>query len=286
MVHKDFEQASRLARRLLSGDSGIVIHVNSKVKIPGNFLAELGEGRRSRVFLTEKRHFSEWGSWEAVLAILSLLDEGVRRFPAASYFTLLSGQDYPIKNAEYIDAFFRRNDSNFIGHIPLREEQWKYGGIRRINRFYWARNRKSIPGFFFRTIPCPPRRFPIPVEKIQVGSVWWTLKRDTIMKILDFVKKNPKILMAFRWTYVPDEMFLPTLLISFLGESKISRERIRYFENFSLPRDYLRLKILNRNGIRNLGVADFEKLESSPALFARKFDPTMDSKILDLLDGL
>jgi hypothetical protein len=93
-------------------------------------------------------------------------------------------------------------------------------------------------------------------------------------------------LKAFRWTYIPDEMFFQTILAGFLCESKISREHLHFIENFSLPRDYLRLKIINRNGIRNLGVADFEKLKSSPALFARKFDAVIDSKILDLLDEL
>jgi Core-2/I-Branching enzyme len=124
-----------------------------------------------------------------VLATLSLLEEGIHRFPAASYFTLLSGQDYPIKNAEHINHFFQQNDSNFIRHAPLREERWQYGGIRRINKYYWAKNRKSIPGFFFRTISCPPRRFPVPLEKIHVGSQWWVLKRNTVVKVLDFVKK-------------------------------------------------------------------------------------------------
>jgi hypothetical protein len=286
LVHKNFEQVSRLVKRLLLTNSYIIIHIDKKVEIPRNFLAELANSERSRVFLIEKRYFAAWGSWEAVLTALSLLKEGIRRFPAASYFILLSGQDYPIKSAEYIDTFFRENDSNLVRHIPLLEEKWKYGGIRRINRFYWAKNRKSITGFIFRTIPCPSRRFPIPAEKIYLGSQWWVMKRDTAVKVLDFVEKNPKFLRAFRWTYIPDEMFFQTILVSFLGESKISQEHLHFIEGFGLPRDYLRLKILNRNGIRNLGVADFEKLKSSRALFARKFDATVDSKILDLLDGL
>jgi Core-2/I-Branching enzyme len=286
LVHKNFDQVSRLMRRLLMTDSGVIIHVDKKVGIPFNFLTEFENSQCSRVFLTEKRYFIEWGSFETVLACLALLEEGVLHFPAASYFVFLSCQDYPIKSAEFIDDFFRRNGSNFICHTPLLEEKWKYGGVRRINRFYWAKNRKSLPGYFCRTIPCPPRHFPIPAGKIHVGSLWCALKRDAVIKVLDFVKKHPAILKVFRWTYIPEEMFFQTVLVGFLNESKLVNKGIHFLEHFSLPRDWLRLKILNRNGYRNLGTADFEKLKSSSALFARKFDTTIDSGILDLLDTL
>ena len=286
LVHKNFDQVSRLVQRLLLTDSGVVIHVDKKIRIPSNFLTEFESSQRSRVFLTEKRYFTEWGSLELVLASLALFEEGVLRFPNASYFTLLSGQDYPIKSAEFINDFFGRNDSNFIDYTPLREEKWKYGGVRRVNRFYWARNRKSLPGYFCRTIPFPPRHFPVPVEKIYVGSAWWALKCDAVLKVLDFVKKDPAILMTFSWTYIPDEMFFQTVLVGFLNESKLVNQSTHFLEHFSLPRDWLRLKFFNRSGYRNLVTADFEKLKASPALFARKFDVTIDSKILDLLDTL
>lgn len=286
MAYKNFEQVGRLARRLSMADSGVVIHVDKRIRIPFNFLSDLEQGHRARVFLTQKRYSTEWGGWGAILACLTLLEEGISHFPTASYFTFLSGQDYPIKSAESINGFFKENNCNFITHLPLQEEKWKYGGIRRINRFYWARNRKSIAGYFFRTIPCPPRHFPIPLEKIHVGFARWALKRDAVENVLDFSKKNARTLEAFRWTYCTDEMFVHTILAGFLNEPNLANRSIHYLEHFSLPRDWLRLKIINRNGYRVLGIADYEKLKSSSALFARKFDITLDSKILDVLDEL
>ena len=94
------------------------------------------------------------------------------------------------------------------------------------------------------------------------------------------------VLKAFRWTYIPDEMFFATVLISFLNEPNIVNSHLRFIEYFDLPRDYFRLKIVNRNGIRNLGPADLDKLRSSTALFARKFDPLADPGILDRLDDM
>jgi hypothetical protein len=283
LAHKNFDQVRRLISRLLLGDAGVIVHVDSKVEIPRSFITDFKEDHL-RVVVADKRHDIAWGSHEMVLATLSLLEEGLHRFPEARYFTLLSGQDYPIKTPEDIDRFFRRSDANFLLFKPLSEERWKYGGSRRINRYYWAKDRKSLAGFCFRTIPFPPRHFPIPMDKLFVGSQWWSLQRGTVSKILEFVRHAPDVLKAFRWTYIPDEMFFATVLLGFLNEQNIVNDHLRVIEYFGLPRDYLRLKIVNRNGIRILGSADLEMLRSSPALFARKFDLTASPEILDLLD--
>jgi hypothetical protein len=286
LAHQRLEQVSRLARRLLSGGAGVVIHVDRRAQIPANFLSGADAGRRSRVFLAHPRHATAWGSFELVSATLSLMEEGVRRFPSARNLVLVSGQHYPIKSAEAIDAFFSEHDANFIDCVPIREHSWKYGRTQRINRYYWTRNKKSLLGYFFRTVPCPPRRFPIPVEKLYVGSQWWSLKREAVVKVLDLLGRNPTILRAFRWTYVPDEFFFQSVLKGFLHQPTAPNKHVHHVEFFALPRDYFRLKIFNRSGIRVLGVGDFEKLKATPSLLARKFDVAVDSKILDLLDEL
>ena len=283
LAHRNFDQVRRLINRLLLGDAGVIVHVDSKVEIPRSFMAGFQEDM-VRVFVAEKRHDIAWGSYEMVLATLSLLEEGLHRFPDARYFTLLSSPVYPIKTPEHIDDVFRHSDSNFLLFKPLLEERWKYGGIRRINRYIWAKDRRSLAGFCFRTIPFPPRHFPIPRENVFVGSQWWSLKRRTVSRILEFVRKTPDVLRAFRWTYIPDEMFFATVLLGFLNEQDMVNDHLRVIEYFGLPRDYLRLKIVNRNGVRILGAADLERLRSSPALFARKFNLTASPEILDLLD--
>jgi len=284
LAHKNLHQVKRLVRRLLLSGDGVVIHFNARTKIPGDFLSGFNPDEQARIYLAERRWITEWGSFETVTATLYLLQAALKRFPSAGHFLLVSGQDYPLKDPQAINAFFDRNDCTIMQHMPLLQDGWQYGALKRINRFYWARDRKSLAGFFFRTIPFPPRRFPIPVDKIHVGSAWWAMKRDSAARILKFVEEKPEILRAFRWTYIPDEMFFSTVLVGFLGETNLRNGRVHFIEGFALPRDYLRLKILNRNGIRIFGVSDFEKLRASPALFARKFDMNLDSKILDLLD--
>lgn len=281
LAHRNFDQLSRLAKRLLASDAGVVIHVDKGVEIPSGFMA----GFPKNVLLTEQRFFTAWGSFELVEASIALLTQGMKHFAKAKYFSLLSGQDYPIKSPKYLDDFFCRSNSDFIRCGPLVEEHWKYGGKRRINKFYWAKNRKSLAGFVFRSIPLPPRRFPIPADKIFVGSQWWSLRASTVQRILQFVQEHPEVLKAFRHTYIPDEMFFQTVIAGFLHEKNLANDNLRFIEHFSLPRDYWRLKILNRNGIKDLGAADYQKLIVSPALFARKFDAAKDARVLDLLDA-
>lgn len=216
----------------------------------------------------------------------SLLDEARQRFPSARYISLISGQDYPIKRPEVLDAFFASATQDFVLARPLTTEEWKYGGVKRINRYYWARNRKSLWGFVWRTFPLPPRRFPIPLDRLFYGSQWWSLRATTADRVLEFVRARPEIVEAFRWTYVPDELIFATILCGFLRESGVAYDNMRHIEWFALPRDYLRLKIFNRNGIRTLGTDDLATLRASPALFARKFELSGDPRLADELDAL
>ena len=78
----------------------------------------------------------------------------------------------------------------------------------------------------------------------------------------------------FRRVLIPDELFFQTILLNSPLRDRIVNDNLRYMDwsrpNVPLP--------------AVLGTGDLPQLQQSPALFARKFDVTVDSAILDMID--
>src|SRR5262245_60492602 len=104
LAHNHFSHVVRLVKRLLQTDCAIILHVDVNAKAPRHLLSECGQP--GRVFLATRRYATSWGNFDTVVATLALLREGVERFPDTRYFSLLSGQDYPIKTPGALNAFF------------------------------------------------------------------------------------------------------------------------------------------------------------------------------------
>ncbi len=77
----------------------------------------------------------------------------------------------------------------------------------------------------------------------------------------------------FSYSLCPDELFLQTIILNSPFATNVINNNCRYTEwdqSSAHP--------------RILTVADFDKISSADKLFARKFDPTLDAAILDLID--
>lgn len=106
------------------------------------------------------------------------------------------------------------------------------------------------------------------------GSNWFSITRNAVTYIKDYIEHHKWILNRFRHTAVADESFFTMILKD--GTYK-----------GSIINDDLRLKkpdgTLNRNGYI-LTEKDFQRIKSSPALFGRKFIPGTSDKLMDVLD--
>jgi hypothetical protein len=105
------------------------------------------------------------------------------------------------------------------------------------------------------------------------GSQWWTLSRDAIAYIVRFIDKNPMFLNFFRYSFIPDELFIQTILSNSQFAANIYNDDLRvvgwhYFEP-EAPHGIVRMK-------------HFKTLQDAPEnkLYARKFNPEVDSDIL------
>ncbi len=268
LCHVNPEQVKRLVTALYHEDADIYIHVDRKVPIePFLPLTAL-----PNVYLVQERVRVYWGGYSIVQATLSgfrqILGSGIRY----DFINLLSGQDYPLKPATEIHKFLAGNTGNvFINVFPewnkdaghdLRLKQYYFAGIKIKGKYTAERIARRIK----------PRVFPegfVPTGHSQ----WFTIPAECAEYILRFLKENKKIVRLFRYMWAPDEMVFQSILYNSSYRNAITNENVRYVdwsEKEASP--------------KLLTIADAPLLMQGGYLFARKFDISKDSAVLDYID--
>ena len=124
------------------------------------------------------------------------------------------------------------------------------------------------------------RRRSIPASLTYYGSeTWWVMRVSSAAAILDFLDRNPKIVSYFREVAVPEEIFFASILKSLPSTRDHvmnSSLRLICWDNADSSSPLL------FNSSHKDRILEARKQEDM--LFARKFDQTADSGILDWLD--
>jgi core-2/I-Branching enzyme len=264
-AYKNPGHLSRLVHRLHTGpESSFVVHIDSKTDEQTfhqfrDGLSDL-EGIR---FLP--RHACHWGGFGHVRASLKGIDDIVTSGDDPDYVVLLSGGDYPIKPNAYIRDFLARGEGrSFLMHFPLPTQSWSRGGLDRLSQWHLRWHRVHIRLPLRRTLPGS--------LKPWGGSAYWIVSRSALHTIHDFVEANPEYVRFFQHVDIPDELFFQTILLNSAEAERCVDHRLHYTEWSRPPAPSILL------------TEDYPRLVESTCLFARKFDPTIDAEILDLID--
>jgi len=246
------------------------------------------EGLRtfSNVHFVE-RHNCYWGGFGHVEATLKGIRGLLERGTPFDYAVLLTGQDYPLKTTHAIEQFLVRNEGkSFIAYTALPDDEWDI--MDRIERRYYRIGNTPIglplkvDGERFRRFAAigrllnlllPAKRDFLPDMKPYAGSSYWNLSREAICYISDYVDHNPAFVTFFRNVFIPDELFFQTLLLNSPLKPGIVNDSLRHIDWSE-----------KKNNPAILKEGDFKALCSSPKLFGRKFDPSVDRHILDMID--
>lgn len=231
-------------------------------------------GRRNVHILP--RHSSPYRSFGHVRSSLRglahLVDAGI----PFDYVSLMTGQDMPIKSNAAIREHLAANDGmGFMEYFSLPTERWSGGGLNRLNRLFfhthWRQfeiGRRRFGGLISRTMPFDLAPYG--------GWSYWTLHRDHVDYIRSYLAGNPKYVRFFSHTDISDETFFHTILCNSPLFDRIVNDDLRLID-WSDPEES---PVIFRS-------RDFDRLKCSTDLFARKFDPTVDSEIIErIIDDL
>lgn len=291
-AYKYPQQLLRLIKKLDSKDSRFFIHIDKKSDI-SVFKSTLREFSNSKIKFISRREDGRWGRMGIVKATLHGIREVAQSSERFDCMRLLSGQCYPIKSAVSIHNFFEENsDKSYIFYFPLPSKSWEKerGGLNRIERyhFYFKRGRifpsdeapKTVQGKIFHNIlklyfPLP-RVFPNYLKPYG-GSSLFSLTPVTLKYILDFVDNHPDYIKFHEYSLLPDEMFFQTILLNSNNEKMLSDIVCNDLLYVDWTKPVKPLPAI-------LKKEDFSAIISSNKLFGRKFDSTVDSEILDMID--
>jgi len=268
LVHKNPHQVCRLITRLNYPDIDCWIHIDKKhdtVDFRNLIL-------KKKVYLVQPNLKVDWGCYNTVEAMLTSIDNVLNAKENYAYINFMSGQDYPLRPLVFFYNYLKEyNGYEFIGNRPFEES---HQNIIRFKKYHFNNYTFPCKGLFERVINkiLPERKFPYPFE-VRKGPQWMTLTRDAMHYILEFTYKNPRYVNYFKTVHIPDEFFFQTLLFNSPFQKRMKNQIFHYI-------DWSETK----NNPKTLGINDYDKLINSNLFFARKFDETFDSSILEAID--
>ncbi len=110
--------------------------------------------------------------------------------------------------------------------------------------------------------------------KLYGGEYWKALSRRAADYLWEYAQHNKEIVDYFKYTLIPVEVFPQTVL---LNNPAFSFSNENYY--------YIRFDGTKFRRPRILTASDYSTIVDRGAYFARKFDPAVDSCILDMLDA-
>jgi hypothetical protein len=243
-----------------------------------------------------KRNNCHWGDFGHVLATLKGLQNSLQNNLSYDYVFLISGQDYPIKSTHYIQSFLKEaKGKEFLSHYDIPNQHWGEDVLPRRTELWHFRFLEDWPFRFLDPfVHLPSKR--IPKSKIRSailasanlmfrkrtppgnikffgGPGYWCITRRCAEYINEFATENPKFVKFFRYVDCPDEIFFHTIILNSSFARNVINDDLRCID------------ISEKKGPRIWQKRDFELLAQSNSLIARKFDTSVDSEILDLIDS-
>lgn len=279
VTHDRPARIRRLADRLIGsfGDAIVCHHDFSQCPLPEGYLPK-------EVRFVHPHHATRWGTFGPVRAILARLKELYDHPNSPDWFVLLSGADYPIKAGAVIREELCRGNYDACLHHELIDPgawgrdwhrlcHWRYFFGRRVRvpriragRLRWDYKRLELGRFPGLTSPFTEQ------FRCFAGETWFSANRQTVEYILNVSTSNSGLHRHFKRCPIPAESYFQCILGN-ARDIRIANDCKRYID-WSLGGPHP----------KTLTAADLPMLLRSPAHFARKFDPEVDTEVLDRLD--
>jgi len=269
LIHDNPLSAERLVKRLIYPDTDIYIHLDKKCDISDYIHLQ----SLQNVFFIKTRTAITWATYSMVAATLACFEEIIKANVTYSHINLLSGRDYPLKDAATIQNFlFANADKTFMAYRHIYNE-WPEP-ISRFNLYsfgdYKFPLRFKIQALFNKFLPA--KKLPYGLEPYG-RSQWFTITPQCAKYVVDYMKKHAPVRRFFRMTWGVDELVFQTVLMNSPLKDNIVNDHLRFIK-------------FEKGGTSPLIITmeDADTLISSGKFYARKFNATIDSEILKFLD--
>lgn len=275
-AYTDFFHLINLVKSF-DGRFDVYIHIDKKAYINNDCSQVLSSC--TNVKIVKKVYSVEWGGRNHVDAILWLCKQAVEHSKKdVSFFHLISGADLLVRSLDEFCNFFEfHQGENFLDYFRLPYIGWNQGGFNRLE-FYHPLDRINIKtnwgnSVYNRYMNWQIRKGhvrPLPLFDLYGGSTWWSLTREAVVFICSHYNWN-NWYDRLKDCFVPEEMYVQTLLLNSPYKSTIINNNLRYivweYKNGNIP--------------AILDGADISPILQSHAIFARKVESKISRELID-----
>ena len=268
LAHNQPELLKEFVTALNKPREQIFVHVDQKTDIQ-----PFEELLKDQCIFLKQREKVYWAHFSQVKTYINLLKAAIGK-EDFSYYSFHSGADFPIKPIrEFEDFLEKHNGCEFINanNCCLNKKiQKRYTG------FYFFKNNPRFLLYLNYGITKIQRylykRRPYKGKNMYYGSSWWTLTHNCVKFILEKIDQEKSILRYFKYVFASDESFFQTIIGNSPFADKITNNNLRHIE---FEKNSFNPKVITTN--------DKEKILTSSAFFARKFDFKQSREIIDVL---
>ncbi len=225
-AYSDPTQLNRLVGALYNDSSFFYIHVDRKVDIVP-FLGAISSNYKNVEFL-KNRIFTQWGGWSQVEYQYELLKAATHSDNFYDRLFILTGMDYPLFSNLKIQSELIANpekeymvglDITPIATPKLRDKLVLYHFCRdlKIESRNMLRVFKGGSRLLMRMLPIRKKPyFEIEGKRFDVfqSSSYMCITGKLAKYIVDQMESNRILMRYFRYTFVPEELVIPTIVFN------------------------------------------------------------------------
>ena len=269
LAHKNPGQLRKLIALLDDPRNDIFVHVDRKTPFrPEDWTRTC---RHSGLYFLERRLRINWGGVSIMRCELALLEAAAAR-GRYDYYHLLSGMDLPIKDQDTIHAFFdEHSGAEFINFWEMKDDT---GDRFHYYTLFPEGARNFLTHFLNDTFKSLQKAVGHSINKdvdFRSASQWFSITDELARYV---ISKKDWLEKVFRHTCLCDEIFLATLVWNSPFREKVYQGDMRFIDWSG-----------NGRHPRTFRMEDWDSLMSSPQFWARKFDESIDSGIIDRIYG-
>jgi len=276
MAHDNFDMLNVLLRELDHQKNDIFIHIDKKIINLDVQAISKGVNQSTITFINQMN--VTWGAYSQIQCEINLLKESL--VGEYSYYHLLSGLDLPIKSQSYIHDFFDRNDG--VEFLQFQQENIKSRNLERVKYHYPFQEvvgkKKNFLWFLGKMYKYLQKMIGVDRTRkygleFQMGANWFSITNE-LAKYL--VKREQDIQRIFKNTLNGDELFIQTLVYNSSFKDNISQPNYN-----NSCHSNLRYVVWENDTPKYFKEADFDRLQSSDELFARKFSMKESGQLIE-----
>ncbi|MGD8456888.1 MAG: beta-1,6-N-acetylglucosaminyltransferase [Anaerolineales bacterium] len=288
LAHTNYEQTMRLYKHLDQEGTSIVLHI-SKTCETGFYermYATLKD--RPNSYFTE-RAYVRWGDFGMVQGVLNAIDTICEKQIDFDYAMLISGQDYPLKPHNIIcQTLEKHRGYQLVENRPYSEirddlkdriESYHFWVGKR-HYWYPHENKNKLSTILGDLLLSPfiAKKQIVPHNYIPYkGSFWWNLTKDCIEFLQHHIHTDigHDLIKFFKHTKHSPESYFTTILMNSEYKDRVVNNDYRYI-------------LWPETGVKGRPIIlthqHYDEIASGKNLFGRKFDMTVNTSILDMID--